>query len=90
MENVTLIAINRPEKRNCVNPDTAHELIAAFKAFEDNPDSPIAILYGKGGTFCAGYDLEHLASQDRSVEFDPFFFTPSSSDGVGPMVKLYL
>jgi len=87
LNRVTFIAINRPEKRNCVNPETARELITAFKTFEDNPDSPVAILYGKGGTFCSGYDLEYLASQaGNNQEFDPLFFSPSNKDGFGPMV----
>jgi len=83
LRDLTLIAINRPEKRNCVNPETARELIAAFKAFEEDPNSPVAVLYGKGGTFCAGFDLEHVASNQEQLNFEDFF-----SDGVkgnGPM-----
>ncbi len=46
--NVFTIAINRPIKRNCVNPATAKQLVKAFQNFEQNDDLYVAILYGKG------------------------------------------
>ena len=58
---VRLIGINRPEKRNCVNHETALELREAFDQFEKDDDSVVAVLHGIGGTFCAGYDLSELA-----------------------------
>ena len=45
---VLLIGINRPEKRNAVDPDTAEHLVEAFTQFEKDPDSLVAVLYGKG------------------------------------------
>lgn len=64
--NLHLIGINRPEKRNCVNPETANLLKLAFQNFEDDDNALIAILYGIGGTFCAGYDLKEIASSNMS------------------------
>src|SRR5699024_10398372 len=58
---VRLIGINRPEKRNCVNVQTATELREAFEAFDKDDDSRVAVLHGIGGTFCAGYDLSQLS-----------------------------
>ena len=37
----------------------------AFEAFEADDDAHVAILHGFGGNFCAGYDLEELASLDK-------------------------
>jgi enoyl-CoA hydratase/carnithine racemase len=48
---VMTIGINRPEVRNCVNPPTAKELIAAFHKFEETEDALVAVLYGKGARF---------------------------------------
>ena len=45
---VLLIGINRPEKRNAVDPNTADQLVEAFTKFEKDPDSLVAVLYGKG------------------------------------------
>ena len=45
---VFLICINRPEVRNCVNPETGKCLYKAFTEFEENNDLYVAVLYGKG------------------------------------------
>lgn len=55
---VTIIAINQPEKRNAVDPETAIELRAAFTAFDADPEALVAVFTGNGGHFCAGYDLK--------------------------------
>jgi len=81
---VTTIAINRPEKRNCVNHATAIELEKAFKEFEEDPESHVAILYGKGGTFCAGYDLSEVGEGNAEV-LGSDNFNPFNTKGVGPM-----
>lgn len=62
---IRVIAINRPERRNAVNRDTAEALFAAFKAFDDDQSASVAILTGSGGAFCAGADLKALSEQDR-------------------------
>lgn len=61
LEGVTLIGINRPEKRNCVNTPTAEALLKAFQEFDADESSKVAVLYGVGGNFCAGYDLKEVA-----------------------------
>lgn len=67
---IRLIGINRPLKRNCVNSSTALELFDAFRTFENDPTSRLAILYGEGGkAFCAGYDLSEVSS---GVSFKPY------------------
>lgn len=48
LENIYLIGINRPEKRNAVNQATARALVAAFKNFEADSSSTAAVLYGVG------------------------------------------
>ena len=56
-----VVAITRPEVRNCVDGETAAELAAAFHAFEDDDTLRVAILAGEGGFFCAGADLKAVA-----------------------------
>ena len=48
MGKVRLIGINRPEKRNCINILAAAELTKAFHDFENDSDSLVAVLHGKG------------------------------------------
>jgi len=53
---------DRPEARNAVDPDHAEALVGAFMAFEDSPEAEVAVFWGAGGTFCAGWDLKYAAS----------------------------
>ena len=66
---VTSVVINRPERRNAVDAETADLLRAAFTAFERDDDSAVAVLCGADGTFCAGYDLKSLAG--GTINHDP-------------------
>lgn len=59
---VTLIGINRPHIRNAVDRATAEALADAFRAFDADSSSSVAVLHGRGDTFCAGADLKALAS----------------------------
>jgi len=62
---VTTIGINRPQKRNCVNTETAQLLKDAIANLENDETSNVGVLYGTGGNFCAGYDLSQLASLEK-------------------------
>lgn len=63
---IMLIGINRPEKRNAVDPNTAGQLVDAFTKFDEDSNSEVAVLHGKGGNFCAGFDLSALSSMNKS------------------------
>ncbi|MEM8754231.1 MAG: crotonase/enoyl-CoA hydratase family protein [Pseudomonadota bacterium] len=58
----TVVAIDRTEARNAVDPETATALYEAFRAFEADPAAPVAVLTGRGGAFCAGFDLKRAAA----------------------------
>jgi len=64
-DNITLIGINRPEVRNCVNAATATQLTNAIAEFEEDETSNVGVLYGIGGSFCAGYDLSELSNNEK-------------------------
>ncbi len=72
----TVITINRPEVRNAVNGATAEELAEAFRRFDDDDESYVAILTGARGTFCAGADLKAVSAGDGNRV---------RMDGDGPM-----
>ena len=73
----TIILINRPEVKNAVDGPTAQALADAFRAFEEDDDSYVAILGGLGGTFCAGADLKALATDNGTNR--------TEAKGDGPM-----
>jgi enoyl-CoA hydratase/carnithine racemase len=62
---VTTVVIDRPEARNAVDRATAAALADAFRAFDEDDGAAVAVLWGAGGTFCAGADLKAV---DNRVE----------------------
>ncbi|KEG38652.1 crotonase/enoyl-CoA hydratase family protein [Streptomyces griseorubens] len=60
---VTTVVLSRPEARNAVDGPTAAELADAFRAFEADDEARAAVLWGEGGTFCAGADLKALGTE---------------------------
>ncbi len=73
---VTVVTINRPQRRNAVDSVCADQLREAFVAFDDADDRSVAVLTGAGGTFCAGADLKAVLEGDRR---------PIPDQGPGPM-----
>ncbi|KAF5299146.1 hypothetical protein FQA39_LY02319 [Lamprigera yunnana] len=63
---VTIIGINRTCKRNCIDTETAKALQDAVENFEKDEKSFVGVLYGEGGNFCAGYDLNKVAEASNS------------------------
>ncbi|KAK6353590.1 hypothetical protein TWF696_005553 [Orbilia brochopaga] len=61
-DGITTITLNRPHRRNAVDPATASKIYAEIRIFEDDPSQKICILNGADGNFCAGFDLHSLAS----------------------------
>ena len=60
-EPVTTIILDRPQRRNAVDRDTAEALADAFAAFDEDEQAQVAVLCGAGETFCAGADLKAIA-----------------------------
>jgi len=66
---VAIITINRPERRNAVDSATAQALFEAFQSFDADPALSVAILTGANGNFCAGADLQAFAAgEKRSIQ----------------------
>jgi len=57
-----VVTIERPERRNAVDGETAWALYEAFKAFDADESLDVAILQGRGGNFCAGADLKSVST----------------------------
>ncbi|WP_069161678.1 crotonase/enoyl-CoA hydratase family protein [Nocardia altamirensis] len=73
---VTTVILHRPEARNAVDGPTAAALADAFREFDADPNAAAAVLWGDGGTFCAGSDLKSLGTE-RSNH--------ATEEGDGPM-----
>jgi enoyl-CoA hydratase len=75
---VTTVILDRPEVRNAVDGPTAAALAEAFADFDADGDASVAVLFGAGGTFCAGADLKAMGSPGGNRT------EPSGSAPMGP------
>jgi enoyl-CoA hydratase len=73
---VTTVILDEPAVRNAVDRATATALADAFRAFEADDDAAVAVLWGRGGTFCAGANLRAVARGEGNRV---------APDGDGPM-----
>lgn len=73
---VRVVTIDRPERRNAVDADTAVALLDAFTAADHDDAVAVTVLTGAGGCFCAGADLKALSEGETR---------PVRLDGPGPM-----
>jgi enoyl-CoA hydratase len=73
---VTTIIMDRPEVRNAVDRTTAEALAGAFRDFEADPESRVAVFWGNHGNFCAGADLKAIAAGRGNL---------TQAEGDGPM-----
>ena len=65
-DEVLLVSLARPERRNALNPELIAELA---EAFADVGDARAVVLAGDGESFCAGADVEWMRnSVDLSYE----------------------
>lgn len=68
-DRITIITLNRPDKRNAFNFDFITELKEAFSVAENDKSVKVIILKANGAVFSAGADLEYLKSiQDNSYD----------------------
>lgn len=61
---VAVVTIDRPDRRNAIDSETADDLATAFDRFEGDDEALVAILYGANGTFSAGADLKEMDLED--------------------------
>ncbi|WP_424805429.1 crotonase/enoyl-CoA hydratase family protein [Rhodococcus sp. 27YEA15] len=78
-DGVTVVVMNRPDRKNAVDGPMAAQLRDAFLEFEADASQRVAILWGAGGTFCAGADLTAVSDPLRLHDLHP------EGGGTGPM-----
>src|SRR5689334_19938103 len=63
---ITVLTLNRPERRNALTIELLSELNAAIKIASDQPQERVIILRGAGAAFCTGLDLKEAADQTKA------------------------
>lgn len=62
LDRITTVILDRPQHRNAIDRGTAEGLAAAFREFDADEATDVAVLWGAGGHFCAGADLKAIAT----------------------------
>ncbi len=65
-DRIAFVTLNRPEALNAVHEPMNGELEKIWQDFTRDPDLWVAILSGAGDAFCAGTDMEYLATHPES------------------------
>jgi enoyl-CoA hydratase len=73
---VLTVILTRPWCRNAVDGPTAQALADAFRGFDADARSAVAVLHGEGGTFCSGADMHRAFTAEGNRVAD---------EGDGPM-----
>jgi methylglutaconyl-CoA hydratase len=63
---ITVLTLNRPERRNALSLELLTELAAAIKVSSEDPDERVLILRGAGAAFCTGLDLKEAADHSKA------------------------
>jgi methylglutaconyl-CoA hydratase len=63
---ITVLTLNRPERRNSLTIELLNELCAAIKVASDQPNERVLILRGAGAAFCTGLDLKEAQNQSKA------------------------
>nr|WP_202422334.1 enoyl-CoA hydratase-related protein [Gordonia sp. SID5947] len=75
-DEIAIITLNRPEKRNCLSRDVREGLADAWDRFENSRELRVAVLTGAGETFCAGGDLKEMVATGMGVPPRDMFALP--------------
>ena len=63
---ITVVTLNRPERRNALTIELLTELQAAIKVASEQPHQRVLILRGAGAAFCTGLDLKEAADHTKA------------------------
>src|SRR5438552_3162646 len=63
---ITVLTLNRPERRNALTIELLTELMSAIHVASEEPHVRILILRGAGAAFCTGLDLKEAADQAKA------------------------
>jgi 2-(1,2-epoxy-1,2-dihydrophenyl)acetyl-CoA isomerase len=64
------ITMNRPDRRNALNPDMTRGLVEAARRAAEDHEVRAVLLKGAGGTFCVGGDVKSMAEGRAPLPFE--------------------
>ncbi len=59
-DGITWVTLNRPEKRNAMNPRLHYDMVEVLNELAVDPETRVLVLTGAGESWCAGQDLREF------------------------------
>jgi feruloyl-CoA hydratase/lyase len=80
-DRIAWVMLNRPEKRNAINPEMCEEMLRVLDALEPDPRVGVLVLTGAGNAYSGGMDLREFfrASDPLTVEERAVFTRASAA-----------
>jgi enoyl-CoA hydratase len=82
---VMTVIHSRAQARNAMDPASADALAQAFERFDADPSAHVAVLWGEGGAFCAGFDLKYAAGLHGDQPLERLDFPATGKPPRGPL-----
>jgi trans-feruloyl-CoA hydratase/vanillin synthase len=67
---IAWVTMNRPEKRNAINPTLSFEMLDVFEALETDDRCGVLVLSGAGEAYSAGMDLKEYFRATDKMNYD--------------------
>ena len=80
-EGIATITLNRPHAMNALSTEMGRELVKAISEVENDLESRVLVLTGKGRAFCAGEDVKERPADSAEVKAQQ---TPLRKVAIGP------
>jgi trans-feruloyl-CoA hydratase/vanillin synthase len=69
-DRVAWVTMNRPEKRNAINPTLSFEMLEVFEALESDERCGVVVLTGAGDAYSSGMDLREYFRATDKLSYD--------------------
>src|SRR5207253_2627318 len=63
---ITIVTLNRSDKRNALSVDLIGQLIVAINRASDDRTRRVIVIRGNGPSFCAGLDLKEASDPNKA------------------------
>jgi feruloyl-CoA hydratase/lyase len=69
-DRIAFVTMNRPEKRNAINPTLSFEMLEVFEALEADERCGVLVLTGAGEAYSSGMDLREYFRATDKLSYD--------------------
>src|SRR5437879_2638190 len=88
-EGVTTITVNRPDKKNAMNPQMHQDMYDLLTRLEGDDETRVLVITGAGDSFCAGQDLKEYFKDVGDDEYQRNLNKRISDDWRNRLLRLF-